>query len=224
MSILIGGGAPQSPSYKGNYTIIPTESNIVIAKNQLLTNDLTIKGVEGGSGQYAWKKSNFSKITITDKLAVTLKIISNNELSSQKIELMNNNISLDQLETEDFSDIYLYLAEETLLGVKDQSWYLGKNGVSYWCYSQYGTKFAGTYEYKDGVLTVISGMGGLTHNPGYVEVTNNISWAAGTGIGPKTIQKDIYSLTFKNFVVSNDSSKYPNNATQDGFYYTSISQ
>ena len=224
---LAGGGK----SYDGNYLITPSTSDIIIPAKSLLTQDLVIQGdtdlvssniisgkeifgingsAQGNSGTYAWKKS--IQATVTAYTIYRLTINGNiNTLTTEKIKDTGWNLNQFSFANDimtgkvsNFPALFNSNGERILVrwatDISNKDFLIDSGSTSL-------QVDADIYTSGDGLKCSTSrSVNGL--------YTGEFKYPTGTEQG----------LEFIEYVVSNDSSAYPNNATHtDGYYYTKVS-
>ena len=166
--------------------------------------------IQGGSnsGQYAWKKfiresgiKNISaQITGTYVYPSTIRITSN-----------NSSLPVSKLTRDDLVGLKIYPTEDG-------------NGVLSLESDKYYYKYPSNYGRFNGNWSWSSSTGEITLSN--VNTTDYAQYWKPNPTGYKDITKDVETIVenFIGYVVSDDSSAYPNNATHtDGYYYTQIS-
>ena len=231
MSVKVkSAGGAGGKSYDGNYLITPSTSDVIIPAKSLLTQDLVIQGdtdlvssnimsgkeifgingsAQGNSGTYAWKKS--IQATVTAYTIYRLTINGNiNTLTTEKIKKTGWNLSQlsfnNDIMTGKVRFPRLANSDGQLIEIKWAS-DVGSKGVDIITNGSALQVDANIYTSGDGLKCSTSrSVNGL--------YTGEFKYPTGTEQG----------LEFIEYVVSNDSSAYPNNATHtDGYYYTKIS-
>lgn len=186
-------------------------SNIISGKEIFGING----SAQGNSGTYAWVKKE-RQATITP-VNITITATCSNLTLFKNISISADSM-IDLLETNDFIGLTLYTS--TSQGF-DYLCSFSDNGICNFeiIYSPGDTQQAGSDNwYYDATNKMIVLSSGMEYETGFLST----SWS-GTKTVTKNKETGVTEVTI-GYVVSDNSSAYPNNATHtDGYYYTKVS-